>query len=188
MTSTTKRAASPAKAKAAVQPSEAVNAAKRYKITDNTEICVTSMFSGKLRFTNSRTGESYIWSRRGEALDLTVSDIKDMRSKQVLFFDNQWVRIGDGVDEDGNTIPSHEIIKALRLEHYYKNFIDPDNFDELCSIKTEDIENRVSMLTDGAKENLTVALNDYIKSGRLDSISKVRAFEKALGCSLCDVS
>ena len=42
----------------------------------------------------------------------------------------------------------------------------------------------VSLMSEATKQNLSVALKGYLDSGKLDSISKVKAFEEALGCEL----
>ena len=39
-------------------------------------------------------------------------------------------------------------------------------------------------MSNGAEENLVVALNTYIEKGVLDSVKSIRAFEDALGCEL----
>ena len=47
-----------------------------------------------------------------------------------------------------------------------------------------EIAEKVATLSDGARQNLVVALNGFIKDGTLDSRKKIKAFEKALDCEL----
>ena len=154
---------------------------EKIKITDDTNVVVRSCFSGKLYFKNLKTGDETEWSRLGDEQELTVADLKSMRSTQSAFFKNQWVRIVCGYDDSGNEIPAINIINYLRLQQYYQNFIDPSDKSVVCGWSIKEIEENVPLMSDNAKDNLMVALNDYIDSGMLDSVSKIRAFEKALG-------
>lgn len=156
---------------------------KKIKITDATTVIVRSCFAGHLFFKNYRTGEETEWTHIGDEQELTVADIKAMRSTQAFFFKNQWIRIVVGHNDD-EEIPAIDIINNLRLQPYYQNFIDPSDFATVRGWTAKEIEENIPLLSDGARENLIVSLNDCIESGALDSVSKIRAFEKALGCKL----
>lgn len=71
------------------------------------------------------------------------------------------------------------------MQQYYKNIINPDDYSVVCNWSLSDIEKKIPLLTKNAKTNLAIALNTYIESGDLDSLKKIKAFEKALDCSLC---
>jgi hypothetical protein len=62
--------------------------------------------------------------------------------------------------------------------------IEPANYNDICSLKENEIRNRISLLTPAARENLIIALNAYIQKGILDSRKKIKAFEAVLGCKL----
>ena len=70
---------------------------------------------------------------------------------------------------------------------YYKNYIDPTSFDKICSWNENEIAENISMLSEGARDNLIVALNRFIEDGTLDSRRKIKAFEKALDCELKNI-
>ena len=156
----------------------------KIKITDNTTVVVRSCFSGKLFYKNLKTGDETEWSRIGDEQELSVGDLKSMRSTQSSFFKNQWIRIVCAYDDDGNEIPAIDVINHLRVQQYYQNFIDPSDTSAVCGWSVKEIEENVPLLNESARENLMVALNDYIESGSLDSLTKIRAFEKALECKL----
>ncbi len=157
---------------------------KPVKIDDGVSIKVKSNFYGKLYFRNPRSGDEFNWSQNGDIQFLTMFDLKTMKAQASGFFKNQWVTIlGVSDDSDCKATPA-DICKALAIDIYYKNFIDPTNFDVVCSWSEAEIAEKISLLSDGAKTNLIVALNSFIENGTLDSRRKIKAFEKALDCEL----
>lgn len=157
---------------------------KPVKIDDSVSIMVKSGFYGVLCYKNPRSQETFIWERSGDVQFLSMSDLKAMKAQDVGYFKNQWiVIIGVAEDSDCKAKPA-DIYKALAIDAYYKNFIDPTTFEAVCGWGETEIAEKVKMLSDGARQNLVVALNGFIKDGTLDSRRKIKAFEKALDCEL----
>lgn len=154
------------------------------KIEDGVSIKVKSGFYGVLCYTNPRSGETFIWEHSGDIQFLSMSDLKTMKAQDVGFFKNQWVVIVGVADDSDCKAKPADIYKALAIDIYYKNFIDPTTFDEVCNWTESEIAERVATLSDGARQNLVVALNGFIQDGTLDSRRKIKAFEKALDCEL----
>lgn len=156
----------------------------RTQLGNDVLVVVKSCFHGRLIYENQKTGETTIWEEAGETQLLTMGDLRAMKAQQVAFFKNQWIMIV-GIDEaeSVDAAPS-EIYKALAITQYYKNFIDPSDLSVVCNWTTKEIEERVALMSSGVRENLIVALNGLIKNGALDSVSKIKAFEKALECEL----
>lgn len=153
-------------------------------ISDNVLVKVKSGFHGKLYYKNLITKESTIWERAGDIQVMSMSNLRAMKAQQVAFFKNQWIIILGVAEGESCKATAEDICKALIVSQYYENFIDPSKFDVACNWSEPEITERVSLMSAGAKENLIVALNGFIKSGRLDSIRKIKAFEKALDCEL----
>lgn len=162
----------------------AKNQPKPIKIEDGVSIKVKSGFYGRLTYKNPRSGETFIWEHSGDVQFLAMSDLKTMKAQDVGYFKNQWIVIvGVSDDSDCKAKPA-DIYKALAIDVYYKNFIDPTTFGSVCSWTEAEIAERVPSLSEGARLNLIVALNGFIKDGTLDSRKKIKAFEKALDCEL----
>ena len=168
-----------------------VNNAKQKKepklitnISDNVLVKVKSGFHGKLYYKNLVTKEPTIWEHAGDIQIMSMSNLRAMKAQQVSFFKNQWVIILGVADGESCKATAEDICRILIVSQYYENFIDPSKFDAACNWNEDEIAEKVSLMSVGAKENLVVALNGFIKSGRLDSIRKIKAFEKALGCEL----
>lgn len=157
------------------------------RIEDHILIRVKSNVFGTLVYKNQKNGEETHWSMCGEVQTMSMGDLRAMKANQASFFTNQWIVIL-GVDDstECNAKPA-DIYKILGITRYYENIVEPSNFESVCNWSVNEIEQRVSLLSDGAKMNLVIALNEYIKNGALDSVKRVKAFEKALGCSLADV-
>lgn len=163
------------------------NTNKSVKIDDGVLIRVKSNVFGTLLYKNSKTGEETLWTMCGETQTMTMADLRAMKANQVNFFVNQWVVIL-GVDEsEDDSIQPADIYKSLGITKYYMNYLEPSDFRTLCALSEAEIEKKVSLLSSGAKENLIVALNEFIDKGVLDSAKKVKAFEKALNCELADL-
>lgn len=165
-----------------VKPVSKIN--RQVKIDDGVSIKVKSGFYGVLHFKNPRSGELFIWNNVGDIQFLSMSDLKTMKAQSVGYFKNQWLIIVGVSEDSGCKATPAEIYKALALDIYYKNFIDPETFNSACDWDEAEINEKVSMLSEGAKQNLIVALNGFIQDGTLDSRRKIKVFEKALDCEL----
>lgn len=157
---------------------------KTVTISDDVFIKVQSCFNGRLYYRNPISGESIIWDNIGEVQTVSMRELRAMKSRNIGYFKNQWIIVLGVADGEECEATPADIYKTLIVGQYYTNFISPDSFKDVCSWDEKKIAERVPMLTNAAKENLIIALNGYIKSGQLDSIKRIRAFEKALGCEL----
>lgn len=157
---------------------------RQIKIDDGVSIKVKSGFYGVLCYKNPRTQETFIWEHSGDVQFLSMSDLKTMKAQDVGYFKNQWIVIVGVADDSDCKAKPADIYKALAIDIYYKNFIDPTTFDEACNWTEDEIAEKVATLSDAAKQNLTVALNGFVKNGKLDSRKRIKAFEKALDCEL----
>lgn len=177
----------------AVTPKNTKTAVKQPKkqapaqIADNVLVKVKSGFYGKLCYRNTITNERTIWEQIGDVQIMSMRDLREMKATQVTFFKNQWVIILGVADGESCEATPADIYRTLIVTQYYENFIDPTSFDKVCAWSPEEILEKVPLMADGVKDNLCVALNGFIKDGRLDSIKKIKAFEKALGRELYKV-
>lgn len=153
-------------------------------VQDNLLVRVKSNVFGKLIYVNKRNGEKTVWDGVGDVQIMTIGDLRMMRAEQNAFYRNQWILILGPMDGSGEGITCADIYDALGIKQYYVNYIDPSDLSGIISWDDAEIEERVSMLSRAQRDNLIVALNTYIENGRLDSIRKIRTFEKALGVEL----
>ena len=160
------------------------NSSGTVRIDDSVLVKVKSTYFGKLFYRNKKTGEATEWEKAGDIQIMSIGDLRAMKAEQVAFFKNGWIVILGVADGSNSNATCADIYKALVITKYYENYIEPTDFKTLCSLSEREIAERVGMLSAGAKENLLIALNEYIKCGVLDSVKKIKAFESALGHSL----
>lgn len=170
--------------KAATETATATKAEnkKPVKLTDDMMVEVKSCVFGGLIYVDKRTGEQVLWDNEGDIQVVSFELLRSMKASQVAFFKNNWIAVVSVLDNDGVT-PA-DVYKGLYVQQYYKDVIDPDDFEKVCSWSVSEIEKKVSLLVPAARTNLAIALNTFIENGTLDSIKKIKAFEKALGCEL----
>lgn len=130
---------------------------------------------------DKRSGETIDWEFCGDIQPVSMSLLRSIKASAAIFFTENKILV-DSVD-DGEHTPE-DVYNALAVGRYYKDIIDPDDFQKVCGWSVKDIETKVPLLTTTARENLVVALNTFIEDGTLDSLKKIRAFEEALGCNL----
>ena len=154
------------------------------RIDDTALINVRSNVFGELIFVDPVTKEKISWYQCGETLQLPLSTLRHMKNGAVKFFTNQLVLITGFADENADRYEVADIYKALFISQYYKEILDPTNYDDICGWKPAEIKHKVSMLSSGAKAKLVVALNTYIEKGILDSLKAIKTFEEVLRCDL----
>lgn len=151
------------------------------RIEDSTLVYVKSNTFGGLTFVDKRSGETIDWEFCGDIQPVSMSLLRSIKASAAIFFTENKILV-DSVD-DGEHTPE-DVYNALAVSRYYKDIIDPDDFQKVCGWSVKDIKTKVPLLTTTARENLVVALNTFIEDGTLDSLKKIRAFEEALGCNL----
>lgn len=153
-------------------------------IDDYAIINVKSNVFGELIYIDKKTSEETRWEKCGTVQQMTFASLRNMKASSISFFKNQWVIITGFADENADIYTTADIYRALFIVDYYKNLIDPSDYEVICKMSPSEIKERISYMSSEAKTNLIVALNTYIEKGILDSLKTIKAFEEALGCEL----
>lgn len=157
-----------------LQQLTSLNAKKGFEPTDEVE--VQSNFAGTLTYTSRRTSERWKWSKLGDTNFMPLEELQTMRNTQRDFFTNNWIKIiGDEADD---------IMKNLRINQYYTNFVDLTNLPELFEKKVDDIVKQVKSIPQEAKNTLAIAAKSMIAAGELRDIIVIRALSDAIGYDL----
>lgn len=154
------------------------------RIDDSAIINVKSNVFGELTYIDKRTHEETKWARCGSVQPMTFGALKNMKANSISFYKHQWIVIIGFADENADKYTTADIYKALFVTQYYKDLIEPSDYEEICSWDPDEIKRRVSYMSAEAKVNLAIALNTYIEKGILDSLKRIKAFEEVLGCEL----
>lgn len=152
------------------------------KITDNTLIKVKNGVFGRLIFVSRRNGNTIRWDTQGDIQYVTFSELLEIRNQSIGFYKDQMLIVLGIAEQDECKATVEDIYNALGVREFYKNFIDITDFHTVCGWDISEIPERIAMLSPAVKQNLIVAINQFIKDGTLDSRKKIRAFATALNC------
>ena len=154
------------------------------RIDDSAIVNVKSNVFGELTYVDKKTQEEIKWPRCGSVQQMTFGLLRSMKATSISFYQNQWIIIMGFADENAEKYMPADIYKALMIGQYYKDLIDPSDYQSICSWSPDQIKSKVSLMSSEAKANLAVALNTYIEKGILDSLKRIKTFEEVLGCEL----
>lgn len=154
------------------------------RIDDNAVVNVKSNVFGELVYVDGRSREETRWDRCGSVQQMSFGSLRSMKASAISFFKNQWVIMTGFADENAEKYTAADIYKALFVTQYYKDLIEPSDYESVCSWSPAEIKQKVSLMSAESKANLVVALNIYIKKGILDSLKRIKTFEEVLGCEL----
>ena len=170
-----------------VPESKTVTKKKDMNFPDHVMVGVQSNTFGELIYYNRRTGARVSWNGVGDVQPVPMGELRDMRNTQRGFFENNRIFVTGVQDEDYAEATPEDVYKALMVSQYYKNVIDPDNFNTIFTMDADEIRMRLRRMSVGAKANFVVAANEAIRRGRLDSLRKIKVIEECLGCELVSI-
>ena len=154
------------------------------RLDDSAVVDVKSNVFGKLTYVDKKTQDEVVWPHCKDSNPMSIGMLRSMKATQPSFFKNQWIVITGFADENAEKYTTADVYKSLMIGQYYRDLIDPSDYETICSWEPDEIKQRVSFMSAEAKVNLAVALNTYIEKGILDSIRRIKAFEQVLGCEL----
>ncbi len=140
-------------------------------------ITVRNGFQGKLIYTSSRTGETFVWDSFGSEQEIELRELRNAKNSAKGFFINNWFMFND---ED------KWVIDYLGMSMYYKNAIKLDEFDSIFKQKPSEIKKTVSKLSEGQKRSLLYRAKQLIAAKEIDSLNAIGALEQALGVELIE--
>lgn len=157
---------------------------ERLVLDNNVILNVQSTTFGKLVYVNTQTGDKVVWEHENEIQQVTAGNLREMKSRQPVFFKNYWIRIIgiEDIDETYQDRTIEEIYKALTLQQYYENSM--MDIEDLILNHTDEIPTYLNKMGKSFKTSLIIRCNDMIESGKLDAFSKIKKMEEILGTEL----
>ena len=162
-----------ATAKAAAEKKKPSKPKVRKAIDPNLYVSVKNGFHGSLFYKDTTTGEEHRWSEFGDEIEMTFGSLQRARSAQRKFFTENWWLIDD-----------QEVLEALNATQYYKNALTYEDFEDLFSLKANEVKDKVSGLSRGQKRGVVYVAKQKIEDGELADLNVIRALEEALGTEL----
>lgn len=161
-----------------------VKSKKKLVLSNDILLNVESTTFGRLIYVNNHTGDKVVWENEGEIQQISVENIREMKSRQPSFFKDYLIRI-ISVEEPGyEDYTAEEIYKALTLQQYYANSM--LDVEDLILNQTDKISDYIEKMGKSFKTSLIIKCNDMIKDGTLDSFSTIIQLQKILNTDLMD--
>lgn len=138
--------------------------------------CTSAVPVGNLIYVSKQMqGMQIEWAEFGDDQYIELKELQSMRNSNPAFFENNWILIDDD-----------EVLRFLRADKYYSTVKSMDDFDKIINMLPNRIAKSVENLSDNLKNGLAIVAYKKYKSGELDSLTVVRAIERATGISVLD--
>ena len=146
--------------------------AKRIEIDRNELITCRSTVSGRLIY---RTGEKdkIVWSDFGSERELEMGELIRMKGEHPKYLTDMLIVIDD-----------EEAAEYLGLKKLYEDLFELEDLDSLFEKSNKELEDLLPKLPSGLKKTLATHARRLVEERTLDSLSKIRLIEQALGTDL----
>ena len=145
--------------------------------------CVCNVKGGLIYTSTRNGGMNAEWSEFGELQYLDIRELLLMRNSQKRFFNDNWISLKD---TDDGEYTADEIYKFLRVDDKYGDFYDADNIESFFDLNEEQMADKVSKMSRGMKDLVSVMALDKIENDEIDSVKKRRAIIKVLGLEISE--
>lgn len=146
------------------------------------EIPCTNNTHGELVYKSTRSGGlDTDWDEYGSVQYMDLRELMQMRNTAKRFFTDNWIVVGD---TDDGEYTAEDIYNYLKVNESYNDFYSPDNVDDFFSLNEKQMKDKASRLSKGMIDLLSVIALEKMDAGEIDSVSKIRGIETALGIKL----
>ncbi len=145
--------------------------------------CVCNVKGGLIYTSTRNGGMNAEWSEFGELQYLDIRELLLMRNSQKRFFNDNWISLKD---TDDGEYTADEIYKFLRVDDKYGDFYDADNIETFFDLNEKQMADKVSKMSRGMKDLVSVMALDKIENDEIDSVKKRRAIIKVLGLEISE--
>ena len=143
--------------------------------------CICNVKGGLIYVSTRTGGMNAEWSEFGDLQYLDIRELLLMRNTQKRFFDDNWISLKD---TDDGEYTADDIYKFLRVDDKYGDFYDADNIESFFSLTEKQMADKVSKMSRGMKDLVSVMALDKIENDEIDSVKKRRAIIKVLGLEI----
>jgi hypothetical protein len=142
------------------------------KLTDDTMVTVIGNFAGDLFYRSPRTQDEWRWAF-GDEDDMSIRELKTMKSSHRRFFEDKWITFAEHEAED--------IIKHLKLEKYYTDGIsNQDDWDSIFESSVDELSDIIETATPNEKSLIINMARDKFDSGELVNLHIIKLIEDKL--------
>ena len=147
---------------------------EKKKFAPDDPIPCMSITAGEMFFTGAKTGTPYTWADYGYVVDIDYQDINyAVRSADPMVMRPRFVI------QDKDFLEQNP-----QLDELYSGLYSVGDLKAIANKTPAEIEKTCAQLPIGAKDALKSILATMVANGTLDSVNRIKAFDKALGTEL----
>ena len=166
-----------AKAAAPIEEAEEKIVMKPKDVDIHQYIPVLNGFHGTLCYVSRRNGEIFVWDRFGDEQEMELQELKNAKSSEKLFFQNNWFLFPEGYTW---------VIDYLGVRQFYKHALKLEDFDNLFTKQPDEIKKIVAGMSEGQKGSLRYRVLELLAEDGIDSRKVIATLEEALGVQLVE--
>ena len=137
----------------------------------NDGIKCSSIRQGNLFFTGAKSGMTYVWSCFGDIVDIEYRDlVAAIQSRSSYVYDPFFI-----IDDEDF------IAEFSELKKFYDEKYAMKDLRGVLNLSVADMKREIAVLPEGAKQSLRSIASTVIQNGEIDSYSRVKAIDEALG-------
>ena len=155
---------------------EKVPTKKVKKLSDTSVVTVISNFPGFLYYRDPRTQDEFEFAEYGDENEMTIQQLKVMKSQHRRFFEDKWITFAEHESDD--------IIKHLKIEKYFKDGASQDDLEDIFDKSVEDIADIIDTATPNEKSLILTKAREKFESGELTNLHVIRLIEEKLQVSV----
>ena len=154
-------------------------------LPNHTEVILKSNMYGQLIFKNDKNGNRVQWNGLDDSQNLTVEDIRYMKSNQPAFFERNWVKLIGVDDDEYEDLSIEQLYKLLGLSKFYKTKQFTDEFKKFIKLDSYGLGIKI----DEMNRNEKTLFKNYIISLKSTYIQKlpygvIKTLNEKLGLEL----
>ena len=148
--------------------------AEKKSFAANEGVTCRSIRQGKLFMTGDKSGMTYVWNGYGDVIDVEYRDLVSAIQSRSPFVYNPFFII-----ENDDFIAEFSQLKTFYDEKYAMM-----DLRGVLKLNAPEMAREIEKLPEGAKQSLRSIASTAIQNGEIDSISKIKAIDEALGTQL----
>ena len=154
-------------------------------LPNHTEIILKSNMFGQLIFKNDKNGNRVQWNGLDDSQNLTVEDIRYMKSNQPAFFERNWLKLIGVDDEEYEDLSIEQLYKLLGLSKFYKTKQFTDEFKKFIKLDSYGLGLKIDEMNHNEKS----LFKNYVISLKSTQIQKlpygvIKTLNEKLGLEL----
>ena len=138
-------------------------------------VTVRNGFQGMLIYTSKHTGEVWVWDAFGDSQDIEIGELRNARSSNKDFFENNWFMFDDPW-----------VVDFLGVKQYYRNSVSIEEFDDIFSYDEEKLIETLNKMPAGQKKSVAYRASQLISEKKIDSLKTIEILERILGIELIE--